>query len=240
VVAEGFGELEPAKALEVAPPMLGRHPAGEQNGFADEAATEPDLPGGGGPGESAVAGAPPLAYQAAPPATAPPATAPPATAPPATAPPATAPPATAPPRAEAGQPPSAEAGAPDQAEAESQAWNGMESPAWSGPPQPANPPARNGTHPPVLPRRVRQASLAPGLRDGPPADSSLPGRIPGPRSPENTGITVAAAQHRAERGQPMPGQADGQPQQSGAAEGGGAGSSGTAEADGAGSGGGAG
>jgi len=56
VVAEGFGEVEPAKALEVAPPMLGRHPAEEQNGFADEAATEPDPPGDGGPGESAVAG----------------------------------------------------------------------------------------------------------------------------------------------------------------------------------------
>src|SRR6516225_1833263 len=45
VVAEGFAEVEPAKALEVAPPMLGRHPAEEQNGFADEAATEPDAPG---------------------------------------------------------------------------------------------------------------------------------------------------------------------------------------------------
>ena len=226
LVAEGFGELEPAKALEVAPPMLGRHPAGEQNGFADEAATEPDLPDGGGPGESAVAGAPPLAYHSAPPATA--------------ASPATAQPAAATPRAEADQPPSAEAGAPDQAEAESRAWTGMESPAWSDPPQPASPPARNGTHPPVLPRRVRQASLAPGLGDSPPAYTSLPGRIPGPRSPEDTRITVAAVQHGAERGRPMPGQGDGRPQLPGAAEADGAGSGGTAEADGAGSGGAAG
>src|SRR5262249_44594084 len=34
--AEGLGELEPAKALEGAPPMLGR-PASEQNGLAGEA-----------------------------------------------------------------------------------------------------------------------------------------------------------------------------------------------------------
>src|SRR5215472_14266990 len=138
VVAEGFGEVEPAKDLEAAPPMLGRHPAEEQNGFADEAATEPDLPGDGGPGESAVAGAPPLAYQAAPPAAAP-------------APAAPAP--VAPPSAVAGPPPSAGAGAPGQAAAESRAWTGMESPAWNGPPQPSvNFPAWNGTNPPMLPR----------------------------------------------------------------------------------------
>jgi signal transduction histidine kinase len=262
VVAEGFGELEPAKALEVAPPMLGWHPAEEENGFADEAAAEPDLPGDGGAGESAVAGAPPLAYQTAPPAAAAPlatflpAAAPPAAALPATVPPAAplpatvlpaaappaaalpadalpatvlpgaAPPAAAPPRAEAGQPPSAEAGAPDQAGAESRAWNGLESPALNGPPQPANPPARNGTHPPVLPRRVRQASLAQGLRDGLPAYSSLPGRIPGPLSREDTRITVAAVQPGAERGRPMSGQGDDRPQQPGAAEAGGADSSG--------------
>jgi len=271
VVAEGFGELEPAKALEVAPPMLGRPPAEEQNGFADEAATEPDVPGDGGPGEAAVAGIPPLAYQTAPPATVPPAAAPPATAPPAAAPPATAPPAAAPPatappaaappatvppaaqpaaappvivppaaappRAEAGQPPSAEAGAPDQAEAESQPTNGLESPAWNGPPQSANPPVRNGTHPPVLPRRERQASPAQGLRDGPPAYSSLPGKIPGPLSPEDTKITVAAVEPHAERGRPMTGQDDGRPQQPGAAEANGAGSSGAAEPGGTGSGG---
>jgi hypothetical protein len=231
VVAEGFGELEPAKALEVAPPMLGRYPAEEQNGLADEAATEPDLPGDEGPGEAAVAGAAPLAYQTAPPAAA----APPITAPPAAAPPAAAPPSAVPPRAEAGQLPSAEAGEPDRAEAESRAWNGLDSPTWNGPPQPANPPARNGTHPPVLPRRVREASLAQGLRDGPPTYSSLPGRIPGPLSPEDTRITVTAVQPNTERGRPMSGQGDGRPQQPGAAEAGAASSSGAAEASGAGS-----
>ena len=48
-----------------------------------------------GPTETEVATSPPVAFEAAPPATAPPATAPPATAPPATAPPATTAPATA-------------------------------------------------------------------------------------------------------------------------------------------------
>ena len=228
VVAEGFGELEPAKALEVAPPTLGRHPGGAQNDLADEAATEPDLLDGDMPGEAAVAGAPPLAYQAAPPAV---------PAPPATAgPPETAAPPAAAPRAEAGQPPSAGMGAPDLAEAESRAWNGVESPAWSGPPQPpANPPAPNGTHPPVLPRRVRRGSLAPGRREGLSAYPSLPGRFPSPRSPEGTRIIMSAIQHGAERGPPMPGLADGRRQKPGAAEAGGAGSSGMPEADGAGS-----
>jgi hypothetical protein len=107
----------------------------------------------------------------------------------------------------------------------------MEPSAWNGPQQPANPTARSGTHPPALPRRVRQASLAPGLRDGTPAYSSLPGRIPGPGSPEDTRITVAAIQHGAERGGSMPCQADGRPQEPGAAEADGASSSGAAEAD---------
>jgi hypothetical protein len=228
VVAEGFGELEPAKALEVAPPMLGRHPGGDQNGLADEAATEPDLLDGDMTGEAAVAGAPPLAYQAAPPAV--------------PAPPATvgsheiaAPPAAAP-RAEAGQPPSAQTGAPDPAAAESWAWNGMESPAWCGRPQsPVNPQTPNGTAPPVLPRRVRRASPAPGRREGPSAYSSLPGRFPSPRSPEGTRITKSPIQHGAERGPSMPGLVDGRRQEHGAPEAGGACSSGTAEADGAGS-----
>jgi signal transduction histidine kinase len=220
VLAGGFGELEPAKALEGAPPMLGRHPAGEQNGFGGEADTEPDLPDGVGPGEAAAAGTP---------LPAPPAAAPPAAAPPAAAPPAAAPPAAAPPRAEADSPPSAETGAPDQAEAEARAWTGMESPARSGPSQPpANPPAWNGTNPPVLPRRVRQAGLAPGLSDGPSAYSSLPGRFPGPRSPEQTRATVSAIQDGAEREPSMRGQADGLPQEPGAAEAGGAGSGGAA------------
>jgi anti-sigma regulatory factor (Ser/Thr protein kinase) len=215
VVAEGFGELEPAKALEVAPPMLGQHPAGELHGLAVEAVTEPDLLDGG-PDEAAIAGAAPLAYQAAPPAAAPP-------------PAAAAPPAAA-------SPPSAEADTLDQAEAEPGAWTGIESAAWGGPPQaPANPPPLKGTNPPVLPRRVRQASPVRGLRDGPPTYSSLPGRFPSPRSPGGTRITVSAIQDGAEWGRLMLGQADGLPHVPGVAQAGGAGSSGTAEAGGAGS-----
>ena len=161
VVAEGFGELEPAKALE---------------------------------------GAPPLAYQAAPPA-------------------AAAPSAVAPPRAAAGPPPSAEVGAPGQAEAESRAWTGMESPTWNGPPQPpVNFPAWNGTNPPMLPRRLRQADPAPELADGPPAYSSLPGRFPGPHPPEETSATVSQIRRGVEQGRSIPGQADGPRQEPGVAE----------------------
>jgi len=161
VVAEGFAELEPAKALE---------------------------------------GAPPLAYQAAPPT-------------------AAAPSAVAPPRAAAGPPPSAEVGAPGQAEAESRAWTGMESPTWSGPPQPpVNFPAWNGTNPPMLPRRLRQADPAPELADGPPAYSSLPGRFPGPHPPEETSATVSQIRRGVEQGRSIPGQADGPRQEPGVAE----------------------
>jgi hypothetical protein len=216
VMAEGFGELSPAKALEVAQPILGRQLAGEQSGFADEADTEPDLPGGGEPGTADVAGAPALAYQAAPPA-------------------AATPPAAAPPRVEAGPPPSAEAGAPDKAEAESQGWTGMESPAWNGPPRPATPPARNGTNPPVLPRRVRRASPVTGLEDGPPNHSSLPGRFPSPRSPGDARTTSSAIQHGVWRGWPIPGRGDGLPHVPGVAEDDGAASHGAAEDGGGGS-----
>jgi signal transduction histidine kinase len=208
VVAEGFGELEPAKALEGAPPMLGRHPAREQDGFAGEADTEPDLQYDREPGEAAAASAPLPAYQAAPlPA--------------------------APPRTDADTPPPAEADATDQARAESRVWTGMESPAWSGPPQPpADPEARNGMNPPMLPRRVRQISLAPELRDGPPTYSSLPGRFRG--SPEGTGAAAFAIQDGAERGGPMPGPASGLPHESDVREAGGtgaaAGTDGAAEA----------
>ena len=55
VVAEGFGELEPVKALErapeSAPPAPGRHGTGEQNGFLAREDTEPDLAHEGLPGE---------------------------------------------------------------------------------------------------------------------------------------------------------------------------------------------
>jgi anti-sigma regulatory factor (Ser/Thr protein kinase) len=215
VVAEGFGELEPAKAPQGTPPMLGRYPSGEQSGAADEADTEPDRLDGGGPGEAAATGAPPLAYQAAPPPAAPA--------------PAAPPPAAPPPAA----PPPAALARPGPPCAESRARAGPESPAWSGPPQPpANPPTRDGTNPPMLPRRLRQASLAPEVADGPPAYSSLPGRFPGPRPREETNATVSASQREAEQGWSMSGQIDGLPLETGAAEADGGDSGGAAGAGG--------
>jgi signal transduction histidine kinase len=216
--AEGFGELEPAKALGGTTPMLDRYPVREQNGAAGEADTEPDLPDGAGPGEVTAAAAPPLAYQAAPPAAAPAPAAPAAATPAPAAPPSAAPSAVAPPRA-AGPPASAEAGAPGQGEAEPRAWTGVEQPTRSGPAQPSvNFPAWNGTNPPMLPRRLRQASPAPDLADGPPAYSSLPGRFPGPHPPEETNATVSPIRRGVEQGRPTTGQADGLPQEPGAAE----------------------
>ena len=86
VVAEGFGELEPVKALEsgpeIAPLAPGRHGTGEQNGFFASEDTEPDLVHEGMAGERGEpAGAdrqePALpSYQAAPPAPPPPRPAP--------------------------------------------------------------------------------------------------------------------------------------------------------------------
>jgi signal transduction histidine kinase len=231
--AEGLGEPEPAKALEGTPPMLGRYPVNEHSSAGGGADTEPDLPDGGRSGEAAAADAAPLAYQAAPPAAAPvPAAPPSAAARPSAAPSAVAPPAVAPPCAAAGPPPSAEAGAPGQAGAESRAWTGMESPAWSGPPQPSvNFPAWNGTNPPMLPRRLRQASPAPELADGPPAYSSLPGRFPGP--PEEANATVSPIRRGVEQGRSIPGRADGLAPEPGVAEADGADSGGAAGAGGA-------
>jgi Nitrate and nitrite sensing len=178
VVAEGFGELEPVKALESGPesaPLApGGHGTGEQNGFVASEETEPDLaregmagergePVGADRQESALP-----AYQAAPPAPPAPLTA----APPAPAPPAPAQAAAAPP------------------------WTGMEPPAWSEPPRPgAHAPAEDDADPPVLPRRVRQASLVPQLRNAPPAYPPLPGRYGDPRPPVETRATVSAIQH---------------------------------------------
>jgi anti-sigma regulatory factor (Ser/Thr protein kinase) len=220
VVAEGFGELEPAKALEGAPPGPGRQASREQNGFAGPDDTEPGLAHEGMPAELAGTGRPdPVlpSYEAAPPAPAPPAPPPAAPAPPA---PATA--AATPPRAEAGAPPRAEpdpqAGA--EVEAESRAWTGMESPAWSDPPQPApNAPAwgDQDTGGPDLPKRVRQASLVPQLRNAPPAYPPLPGRFPDPRSPDEARATVSAIQHGWERGRSMFDPDPGQHAQSGTA-----------------------
>jgi anti-sigma regulatory factor (Ser/Thr protein kinase) len=214
VVAEGF-ELEPAKALEGAPPMLDQHPAKEQHGPASEADTEPDLAYHRGPGEAA-AGSPLPAYQAAP------LTAPPPRAEAYDPPPAETdrpPPAETdmPPPAKAGPLPSVDGDTPDQAEAELRAWTGMESPAWRDPPHPAaGPSAWDGRNPPMLPRRVRPASLAPQLRDASPAYSSLPGRLPAPGPPEEMTATGSAIQPGAEQERSMSGPATGLPQEPGA------------------------
>ena len=95
----------------------------------------------------------------------------------------------------------------------------MESPAWSQPPRPsAGTPAtgtpaqgdtgqgdrgQGDTGPPVLPRRVRQASLVPQLRNAPPAYPPLPGRFGDPRPPDEARATVSAIQHGWERGRSM-------------------------------------
>jgi len=217
VVADGSGQLEPAKALAGAPPMLGRYPIGEQNGAADTGPYPPHEEGRGG---AAAEGVPLPAYQAAPPAAAPLAE---ADAP-------ISPNAGPPDSAEDATPPPAQAGAPDQAEAESRAWTGMESPAWSGPPQPAarppawdgtrppaRPPASDGTRPPVLPRRVHQASLVPQPGEAPTAYSSLPGRFPDPRSTEETRGTVSAIQHGSQPGRSTADPIPGPPRESAAA-----------------------
>ncbi len=194
VVAEGFGELASAKALESATPVADRPATREQNGFAGEEDTEPGL-SRDAVGEAAATGrqeTPLPSYEAAPPA---------------------------PPAAEAEAPPHrAGANSPDWAETESRAWAGMESPAWSDPPQPAaDTPAWDKENPPVLPRRVRQASLVPQLREAPPAYPPLPGKFPGPRSPEDARATVSAIQHGWERGRGVPDPATALPQEFGAA-----------------------
>jgi signal transduction histidine kinase len=168
VVAEGPGELEPVKALESAPDSAplgpGRHDAGEQNGFVASEDTEPDLAHAGMTGERgepAGTGRQELglpSYQAAPPA--PPASAPPA--PPAPAPPAPAPAAAAPPFAGDQAPPWAEACPDDTQDSTSQ----------------------DDACQPVLPRRVRQASLVPQLSNPPPAYFPLPGKYGDPRPPD--------------------------------------------------------
>jgi hypothetical protein len=227
VVAEGFGELEPVKALESAPPAPGRHGTGEQNGFVASEGTEPDLAHDGTPGElggPAGAGRPEPglpSYQAAPPAqVAPPVSAvPPTPTPPPAAPTPAAPPPAAPTWAGSQAPPWADPDRGAWAEAESRAWTGMESPAWSEPPRPAaDAPAQGDTAQdapaqvdtaqndigqPVLPRRVRQASLVPQLRNAPPAYPPLPGRYGDPRPPDEARATVSAIQHGWERGRSM-------------------------------------
>ena len=219
VVAEGFAELEPARALESGPAEPGMRGPREQHGFPPGQDIEATLAHEGMPGELAEAtgagrhepGLP--SYEAAPPA---------AVAPPAPM----VSPARVPPWAEAQHPPVAEPHLATQAEAESRAWTGMESPAWSEPPQPAaDTPGWSETAPPVLPRRVRQASLVPELRNAPPAYPPLPGRYGDPRSPEEARSTVSAIQHGSERGRSMFDPGHGQPSGFGAP---GAGESGAA------------
>jgi hypothetical protein len=53
---------------------------------------------------------------------------------------------------------------------------------------------------PVLPRRVRQASLVPQLRNAPPAYPPLPGRYGDPRPPDEARATVSVIQHGWEPG----------------------------------------
>jgi signal transduction histidine kinase len=211
VVAEGFGELEPAKALESAPPPPGRHAIGKQNGFVSDEDAGPGLAHDGMPGEPAGAGRhdpglPP--FEAAPPA-----------------------PAAAPPQAEAGAaPPWPDPDAQAWAQAESRAWTGMESPAWSEPRPAAGDPAWDEAgEGPELPHRVRQASLVPQLREAPPAYPPLPGRFPDPRSPDEARATVSAIQHGSERGRSVFDPAPGQPPEFGAA---GTGESGTGHGEG--------
>ena len=193
VVAEGFGELEPVKALESGPesaPLApGGHGAGAQNGFVASDETEPDPARegmAGERGEPAGAGRqePRLpSYQAAPPA--PPASValPAPAVPPAAAPPAPTAPLTAAPPAPA-------------------------APPRSEPPRPgAGTPAQDDSGQPVLPRRVRQASLVPQLRNAPPAYPPLPGRYGDPRPPDEARTTVSAIQHGWERRRSMSGPA---------------------------------
>ncbi|HET7244952.1 MAG TPA: nitrate- and nitrite sensing domain-containing protein [Streptosporangiaceae bacterium] len=161
VVAQGFGELEPVKALESAPDSaptgIGIPGTGDQNGFAVSEDTEPDLSHEGMPGERGEpAGAgrqePGLqSYQPAPPAPAappapqlqappppappPPAPAPPMPAPPMPAPPMSAPPMPAPPPAAA--PSLAGNQAPPWAEPDPNTWAEAESRAWTGMESPA-------------------------------------------------------------------------------------------------------
>jgi hypothetical protein len=192
----------PARALEGAPPA-GRHADGNQNMLASTEDTEPGSARAGIPGEPAGAGArdPGLpSYDAAPPAPAPPAPAPPA--PP--APPGPAGGASPWVPAEAPPPAGADPQSWADVQAESRAWTGMESPAWNDPQQPgADAPAWGETGGPALPRRVRQASLVPQLRNAPPAYPPLPGRFPDPRPPDDARATVSAIQHGFERGRAM-------------------------------------
>src|SRR5215472_2818938 len=167
VVAEGLGELEPVKALESAPddapPLPGGHDTGEQNGFVASKDTAPDLAHEGMPGdrdEPAGAGshAPGLpSYHAAPPP----------------------PPAAAAPTKDAPVQGTTAEDAMAQ-DATAQDTTGQDATA-----QEAT--DRDGMGQPVLPRRVRQASLVPQLRNPPPTYPPLPGRYGDPRPPDEIG-----------------------------------------------------
>ena len=89
--------------------------------------------------------------------------------------------------------------------------------------------AQGNTGPPLLPRRVRQASLVPQLRNAPPAYPPLPGRFGDPRPPDEARATVSAIQHGWQRGRSMFDPASAPPAEAGAPE---AGESGTAHDEG--------
>jgi signal transduction histidine kinase len=206
-----------AASEDTEPDLAHEGMSGERGAPAGTGGQEPGLPS-----YHAAPPAPPAPV--APPTPPPPASARPAPAPPAPA-PAPAPPAAAAPSWTGNQgPPWAEPGPSAWAEAESRAWTGMESPAWSQPPPPAtaaptqDAPAQDttaqdttahdttgqdGIGQPVLPRRVRQASLVPQLRNPPPAYPPLPGRYGDPRPPDEARATVSAIQHGWERGRSM-------------------------------------
>src|SRR5262249_52273083 len=71
--------------------------------------------------------------------------------------------------------------------------------------------ARSAIDPPMLPRRVRQASLVPELPDAPPAHPLRPGRVPNSRSPEEGRATLSAIHDGGQRGRARPRPAPGQP-----------------------------
>jgi Nitrate and nitrite sensing len=245
VVAEGFGELEPVKALESGPesaPLVpGGHGTGAQNGFVTSEETEP------GPAHEGMAGErgepagegsqePRLpAYQAAPPASPTPAAPPAPVAPPAPAAPLTAAlPVPAAPLTAAPPVPAAPltAAPPVPAAPLTAAPPAPTPPPRSEPPRPgADTPAQDDSGQPVLPRRVRQASLVPQLRNAPPAYPPLPGRYGDPRPPDEATATVSAIQHGWERGRSMSGPAPEPQTAPGAPE---AGESGTGHGEGAG------
>ena len=167
VVAEALGELEPVKALESAPdgapPLPGGHDTGEQNGFVASKDTAPDLAHEGMPGDrDEPAGAGSHAPGL--------------------------------PSYHAAPPPPPAAAAPTQdapvQDTTAEDTTGQDATTQDTTGQDAT--DRDGTGQPVLPRRVRQASLVPQLRSPPPAYPPLPGRYGDQRPPDEARAGGAA------------------------------------------------